>query len=153
MTSDWNSGNVFLKWTNFCVYIFSRTSWILVDFTKLDHAKFSIYICSKNVDYFSFFLESIKNNSFSTATCLSFRYHAVFRISFHSTVFFLFFFIWGWSLSSRRFQKLAICKHKYSWSMIFSARKNKYTRKLVCLRYTMFMSELSPLSFPSSDNT
>ena len=32
MTSlDWNSDNVYLKCTNFCVYIFSR---ILVDFAK-----------------------------------------------------------------------------------------------------------------------
>ena len=52
------------------------------------------------------------------------------------------------------FKNLPFVKNKYSRDTIFFlARKNKYFRKLVRLRYAMFLSELSPLSFPSSDNT
>ena len=34
-----------------------------------------------------------------------------------------------------------------------STRENKHKQNLVPLRYAMFLSELPPLSIPSSDNT
>ena len=42
---------------------------------------------------------------------------------------------------------------RYSLNTIFLARKNKFTWKLVRLRYAMFLSDLPLFSFLSSNNT
>ena len=98
-SSDWNSGNVYLKCTNLRVYIFSRISRILVDFTKLNTRKIFFQTAFVEIDTrqvckkFKFpenkykkkymhkkcwliqlFLESINNNSFSIVACLYFRW-------------------------------------------------------------------------------
>ena len=39
MSLDWYAQNAYLKCTNYCVYIFSRISQILVDFVKLNTCK------------------------------------------------------------------------------------------------------------------
>ena len=46
------------------------------------------------------------------------------------------------------FKNLPFTKISTREIRFFLARKNKYTRKLVRLRYAMFLSELPPLSFP-----
>ena len=109
-------------------------------------------ICTKNVGKFSFF--RINSNSFSIMACLSFHWswqkfaaYPLIQLSFSYPLFY-----------GAEIYKLEIFKtchlQKISTREIwfFLARKNKYTRKLVRLIYAMFLSELSPLNFPSSDS-
>ena len=74
------------------------------------------------------------------------------RISLDSSLFLILFSL-GLKFINLKFSKISICKNKYSRNKIFLASKFKYTRKLICLRYAMFLSELPPFSLPSWDNT